>query len=259
MLIVTWSSLSCFQACPRRYHWRYERMLRPRAADEAEPLVFGAEIHSQLERFWRGEPMRPSVEGLADALLSGYAARRHLIQGAQPEVQFEVRIRGQRDVRLQGKVDVLIPGSCIIEHKTTSNDLSPEGEYMQALAMDGQVSTYLYATGLRYCWYDVIRKPRLRKKQDESQEQFYARVRANLDDSYYALSEVVRTDDDIARWVETMQATVRAIRRKDRPQHPQRCFDWFRACDYWPICTGQCDEHSDRYRIVEQQHEEIGI
>ena len=59
----------------------------------------------------------------------------------------------------------------ILEHKTTSGDLSPESVYWRKLRMDGQVSTYfaLAQTMLsgdervRGCLYDVLAKPQQRQ------------------------------------------------------------------------------------------------
>jgi len=193
---------------------------------------------------------------MADVLLAGYAARRTVLPDAHPEMVFEVRVPGMRRVRVVGKVDVLLPEG-IVEHKTTSKTIEPGSEYMQALAMDGQVSTYLWALGRRHCWYDVIKKPALRGRKDETPEEMAARV--ELDDSYFALAEVVRTDAEIAHWLEeTIKPTIRALRRKDRPQCPARCWDWFRACDYWPLCTGTADATDSRYRVAETAHEEVG-
>jgi len=254
MQVVTWSSISCFQKCPRAYHFAYERLLRP--VSEAPALSFGTAVHRALAGFWSGEQMPAAGDPIADILLRHYSARRHDCHG-DVELVLERKIPGMRRVRLQGKLDALVSDG-IVEHKTTARTIEIGGDYHQALALDGQVSTYLYLAEQQLCYYDVIRKPLLRQKQSETEAEYHARVDASIDDTHFALWAVTRTDDEITRWIEdTVKPVIRAMRRPARPQHPQRCWDWGRACDYWPICSGQATEHDQRYRRVDTPHVEL--
>lgn len=91
------------------------------------------------------------------------------------EVEFETPLvnpdsgRPSRNWVLGGKIDAIVrfrsTGEVwIVEHKTTSSDVSPESNYWLRLRIDGQVSTYYEgATALGYdvrgCMYDVVQKP----------------------------------------------------------------------------------------------------
>ena len=51
--VVTTSSLGCYRACPRLYHYRYGLGIRARATSEA--LSFGTLIYKGLEAYWRAK------------------------------------------------------------------------------------------------------------------------------------------------------------------------------------------------------------
>lgn len=74
---------------------------------------------------------------------------------------------GKIDLLLRHRVTGLVS---VGEHKTTSNDISPAGDYWHGLKMDTQVSKYVIASQILYpdgggigpIFYDVCRKPGIR-------------------------------------------------------------------------------------------------
>jgi hypothetical protein len=116
-------------------------------------------------------------------LMSGYFWRWQQydaqMQWIAPEMSFQIPIETPTGTRvrgkyLAGKIDgiVQLPDGrlAVIEHKTTSSDLSPESDYWLRLRCDQQISLYfLAARSLGYdvtaICYDVIRKPEIRPSQ----------------------------------------------------------------------------------------------
>lgn len=70
-ITLTYSAVSTFRACPRRYMWRYVRQID--LVRKPDALSLGSAVHSLLESFYRREP-NPPVSGLTEksqAILEG--------------------------------------------------------------------------------------------------------------------------------------------------------------------------------------------
>lgn len=227
--LLTASRLKTARACKRLHHLEYD--LGYRALREDEAPRFGTLVHQGLEQWWRAAGLLPDEQlaltlavitpdvdpfdaAKARALLTGY----HLRWQHEPydvidvEVQFELELRNpatgaaSRTWRLAGKIDVLVKDRRdglvkLVEHKTTSEDISPGSEYWSRLRMDGQVS--IYFDGARSlgkepaeCVYDVLFKPALRPKQVPLTDPDGAKIVLN------AAGERVRTKDG-KKWRET--------------------------------------------------------
>lgn len=181
----------------------------------------------------------------------------------------------------------------LMEHKTTSEDIAPGSPYWQKLRLDAQISTYLNgARSLGFdpvgCVYDVAARPSLRplkatpeadrkyvkgsqrlyanqREADETPEEYQRRVRAHIlenPERYYQRGEVVRLDDETHEAAWDLWQTARAIREAELeerwPRNPEACFHWNRPCEFFPVCTGSDRlENSDRYRKLENIHEEL--
>ena len=162
-------------------------------------MLFRSLVHAALERWWSDAQHKapsldatlavldaepdPFVRARARAMLTVYheawhvdAAERFDVIGV--ELPFECDLVNpatgatSRTFRLAGKLDALCRERTtgrvlIVEHKTSSEDLTPGGDYHARLRMDSQVSTYFAgARSLGYepaaCLYDVLRKPAMR-------------------------------------------------------------------------------------------------
>lgn len=120
----------------------------------------------------------------AQAMLVGYHFRwfdwvmSDDVEIVAVEVEFAVPLRNpatgrpSRLFKLGGKIDAIIRElgrKLIMEHKSSSEDVSAGSQYWQKLRIDGQVSTYYEgATGLGHdvegCCYDVLSKPQIRPR-----------------------------------------------------------------------------------------------
>ena len=296
--LLTTSRARAYQRCPRFHHIRYD--LGYRTAADSGPLAFGSLFHRALEAWWKAP--RPEALGAAlgvlsrevdadrfdvaraQVLLEGYDARwrDEPLTAERVEAVFELELvnpqtgASSRTWRLAGKVDAIVrrPDGAlwVLEHKTSSEDISPGSAYWPKLRLDTQVSIYLRgATALGYhvegCIYDVIGKPALRpltatppearkytkagqlyanqRELDETPEEYRERLRAALTESpdrYFQRGDIVRLEDESTEAQWELWQTARSIRdaqlAERHPRYPDACFRWNRACDYFDVCTG---------------------
>jgi hypothetical protein len=204
---LTHSRLACAKTCLRKHHWLY--VLGLRQVREAEPLRIGRFFHKGIALFDKlprdeailaavaAYDMGPGPEFSEDqcaawwteretiaTLLAGWFWRWEAMNAEMKvmatEQVFEIPLRnpasGQssRTWTLAGRRDkvVTLPDGrlAILECKTTSEDLSPDGEFWKRLLMDSQVSIYWLAAldaglDVQTVLYDVTRKPSIRPAQ----------------------------------------------------------------------------------------------
>lgn len=212
METITASRLRAFRSCPRLHYYRYVLRRVPHRGSEA--TRFGTMFHAGLECWWLhlGMPEERLVDEVirtmrthyaecvyqdeyelvrAEELMFGYHARwygdeEHETLGAEIEWRMNLRnpaTSGQsRLYQLSGKVDALVKSRnsrrvFIVEHKTSTADISPGSEYWRRLRLDGQISMYYDGiaevarergglsaddpTPIAGCIYDVSRRPTL--------------------------------------------------------------------------------------------------
>ena len=318
--ILTASRLSNARACQRLHHYRYNLGYRP--AEDPATLRFGTLIHAGLEAWWAdpnpnyaldqalfamaGEA-DPFERATAEALLAGYDARwsedKAKYQVVQVEAEFRAPLvnpetgRPSQTWQLGGKIDALATEidsgrRILIEHKTTSEDLSPGTDYWRRLRMDGQVSLYYAgAEELGFpsdsCLYDVLRKPLQRPKKkaaevklkkdgtpyanqqaaDETPEEFRARIiEAIAEDpnAYFARAEVVRLEGEVAESVFDVWQLGQQLREADRleryPRNPGACLQYGRTCPFLGVCSGETSlDDPTLYRRISTPHPELAI
>jgi hypothetical protein len=187
--ILTNSRLKTFRSCPQEDAYKYVQGYR--LAVEPDALRFGTLFHNGLEAWWRSTGDRyadamAALQGEADAydrakaeaMLVAYHERwaQEPLEVLGVEAEFNTELRGPGDQvarawRLGGKIDAIVRDAegrvLIVEHKTSSEDLSPGSDYWQRLVLDSQVSIYFDgAASLGHhvdgCLYDVIGKPALK-------------------------------------------------------------------------------------------------
>ncbi len=100
---------------------------------------------------------------------------------------------------------------------------------------------------------------------DESVEEYQARILdaiAAEPDRYLARVEVVRLEAEELEARGDLWSTARVLRENElagrAPRNPDACMRWGRACEFFPICTGETTaDDTTRYRRAEQAHEEL--
>lgn len=291
MELLTHSRQRVFRECQRKHSYMYTLGVRPVAVPHA--LRFGSLIHAGLEAWAKGGKdldaaiaavqveAEPFDLARAEALLAGYHARwlDETFQYVAIEAAFEAPLvnpetgHPSRLWKLAGKIDAVIMDGGrlrIMEHKTSSEDLSPGSSYWQRLRMDGQVSVYFDgARALGYevedCLYDVIGKPLLRPKVNETPVEFRTRLCEAIiaePARYYGRAPVVRLEKELdeARW-DTWR-TAAAMRESERtghaPRNPDACVRFRgQVCQYFSVCSGESALNDPGFRVVEHKHPEL--
>jgi hypothetical protein len=198
---------------------------------------------------------------------------------------------GERTWHLGGKYDALAYSgdhreSCVVEHKTTSENISPGSAYWRRLAIDPQLRNYCLASGYRLVLWDVIRKPPLRPDRATPPE----RLRRRLDGQLYAgqrehdesqadwhqrLVDWYLAEGDLAlqrRWIHVLDHELDDARAElevvadeitqvrpgvAQPRNTEACTRYGRPCDYQPVCYGEASLTDGGYHRVDEAHEEL--
>lgn len=312
--ILTASRMRAARGCMRLHRYTYELGYRP--ALTAEALRFGTLVHLGLEAWMRSgmslEAAHEAMQGesdpyqhvLAEEMIRGYHYRWRDagLEILAVEVAFLGPLVNPETGRaspawlLSGKIDAVVRDPMgrilIMEHKTSSEDITPGSDYWRRLRMDGQVSTYYDGAALlgyvvEGCLYDVLGKPALRpykatppesrkykkdgtlyasqRLEDETPEEYRLRVReAIIADParYYQRGEVVRLEEEMNearadRWQEA--GRIREARRLGiAPRNPDYCSKWNRLCDFFDVCTGVASlEDPARFVQLQDVHPEL--
>ncbi len=284
--LMTTSRLKVARSCQRQHDMMFRQGYRP--TETAGPRRFGSLFHAGLEALWHawlvGETWTdrdgaaalageadPFERAKAEELLRGYALRwaDEPYDVLAVEQEFSVPMINpatgapSRTWRLAGKIDAIIRDRrdgrvFIVEHKTSSEQITPGSEYWKRLRMDGQVS--IYYAGARAlghdvagCLYDVVGKPGIRplkvnsrRTVDERPDEYRARLVEDIGKDpvgYYQRGEVVRLEaemDEAMHDVWQMSRQIREAELAERfPRNPDACVQYGRTCDFFGVCTGE--------------------
>lgn len=299
---LTHSSEATFKTCARKFFLRYRLGLQ--TAYDSEPLRLGGAVHVGLEAIKNGADevnaeiavrtvyaaadCPPYLEQLdfdveqetAVAMVRGYYRRwkdNLILAYVAAEVPFNLPIinpatgRETPTFTSAGKIDGIarLPDGklAIIEHKTTSDDLSLNGDYWKRLMLDAQISRYILAArqmgyDVQAIIYDVIKKPGIRPKmvaktdramatsqghyfglplgemcpERETPAMYGARLLADTidrPDHYFARNEIARLESDLDEYRAEQWTIQRTIREAELNQKR-----WGAAA--WPRNTGAC-------------------
>ena len=139
---------------------------------------------------------------------------------------------------LIGRTDGITEDGQLVEHKTCSGEIGEEYEY--GLQWDEQIPAYMLATGARQVWYTVCRKPTIRQKKNENDQEFFWRMVEWYDedtDSKIRLMKIERTDSEVNDFSLELRKTIYDM---DHCDHYYRncyhCQKWGRRCEYSSIC-----------------------
>lgn len=299
--LLTQSELRSFRRCPREWAYAYGQQLRAARVDPA--LTFGSVVHRALEAWWASggdlssalahlaDLHDPYSRAQADAMLTAYSVYwRGALDDLEViglEVPFEAPLvnpltgEHSRTWRLAGQLDGLVRERAtgrvwILEHKTTSDDITPGAPYWQRLRLDAQVAIYHHgARALGYepsgVLYDVLRKPSLRplepgqrRKSPETPDEFRGRllIQLEVDTARFLQRQevVLLASDEQEAALDTWQSaqSLRDTQRLGRfARNGDACMRWGRACDYLPLCLGTAQPDDARYRKASAKHEEL--
>ena len=232
------SKIKTFKSCRRLYELKYVENLRPKEKPEA--LEVGSNYHKLLEQINNGQIPDYIDYSKEMAMANAYyhfIYPRFKVMAAEKTYELDL---GDGDM-LIGIVDGVADDGHIVEHKTTGSEITEQYEYN--LLWDEQILAYMLLTGKRKVWYTVCRKPTIRQKQNESEEEFYQRMCEWYDtdtDSKIRLLELWRTDAEVKEFrqdLERMRSDMKAAEEgKDFYKNTCHCNMYGRRCEYSSIC-----------------------
>lgn len=198
--LLTSSRMTTFLNCPRQHYYRYELGLRQ--VEDADALRFGTAFHFALEERAKGAKFDDlfkledietetdaKIYGLVGGYYRAYDGDADEIAHMKPEIEFGPDpICGSRTFFGAGKIDGLAGLKdgrvALVEHKTTGEDISDGADYWLRLSFNPQLYKYWIALADRgivpdTVIYDVIRKPTIRPKKDETVQDYAKRILAD--------------------------------------------------------------------------------
>lgn len=313
---LTTSEIRTYQRCREEHRWRYVRRMVP-TAPPSLALGLGTAVHAGLESWWHHEGRAPHLARTAylasaeavgldgyetvrgEVMLDRYHRQWHWEAGAYITRGAEVAFARPRTWgEFGGKLDVLVETAAmprrllVIEHKTTSDDVTPGSEYWRRLAVDAQLANYLIASGAEGVVWDVLRKPSLRpgratppeqqrrrkdgqlyagqREDDEPLDEWRRRLEEAYDaepGTWFGRQLITRTSDELVTAGAHLDAmAVDVLRSYDDPERSQprtseACTRYGRPCDYQALCYGEQlpDDAvlSGRLRVLYDPHVEL--
>jgi len=254
------SELAAWRRCEREHHYSYV-LRRMKRAPDAKTLTKGKSAHGYLGSYHLGVdrklPEQPDIRALVRAYEAYWtdpkSGRDRMFQCERTDVFFSVPLG---DVTIVGEFDGVgirldTGKKCIIEHKTTSEDISLGSSYWRKVSLtDPQVSFYLEASKFRG-WghtevlYDVLRKPAQKPRKNETEQDFENRILSDIAEEperYFQRATVVRLEHEAEEHKEDVRKTVylmRAMRALGGlpPRNVDSCFKWGRPCQFWAVCA----------------------
>ena len=231
------SKIKTFKSCRRLYELKYIEGLKPAVKPEA--LETGSNYHKLLEELNKGnyealvENDYSKERAMAQAYYKYIYPKFH-VKEAEKWLEYDL---GCGDT-LVGIADGIADDGHIVEHKTCGSEITEQYEYN--LLWDEQILAYMLMTGMRKVWYTVCRKPTIRQKQNESEEEFYKRMVDWYDedtDSKIRLLEIERTDEEVEQFKQELHEMCRMMHDAEHfYRNTCHCNQYGRRCEYSSIC-----------------------
>ena len=243
MMKFSISRIKLFKACRRAWELRYLEGLRP--VEKSEALEIGSNYHELLEHLYS--------EGSFDGVQEEYSKEQAMAVAYKKYIypHFKVKAVEEWHERMVdgfivcGRIDGRATDGCIVEHKTTSQEITEAYEY--SLMWDEQILMYMLLTGARKVYYTVCRKPTIRQKKGESDEEFFNRMVEWYDTDTHAkirLLVIERTDEEVEAFKEELAVVLNEIWSCILTQtktgrfyrNTAYCQKWGRMCEYASVC-----------------------
>lgn len=231
------SQIKNFKACRRSYFFRYVEELEP--VQKAEALEIGSNYHELIAHLYEYGTLEDVEQDNSKELAMAYAYEKYIyptFKVKAVEEWFEYPIND--DNELIGRVDGVADDGRLVEHKTTGSDIGEQYEYN--LLWDEQILAYMLAYDTKMMYYTVCKKPTIRQKQNESEEEFFNRMVEWYDtdtDKKIRLILIERTREEIEQFREQLSSICDEIANtKNYYANCLWCNVWGRRCEYSSIC-----------------------
>ncbi len=292
---ITQSELSSLGLCPLNWDFKYNRLLRPKKKNIK--LALGSAVHAGVEAFYNRHPDPIKVVqdfcqkvldeadeaglhideeyevtlakalSLMKAYLRRYASDHDIYNVLAVESKFRIHLVD--DIFITGKIDRTMTeketGAFLPTETKTAATFDTD---VNKLMLDFQVSVYAWAfmkqLGLNHVnmLYDVIIKPMLRQKKDETTAEYLARIENAINEDpnrYFVRTKVHRSRHEIQRTEEELVIRCRELVRRRESGEVYRISgdhcSW--RCDYKKLCLEPTTDMEELYIKVENPHQEL--
>lgn len=258
----TFSELSLFQACPRKYQYKYEKLID--VVFDGVPRPVGRAIHKGVESIFLGL----SKQEATHAALAEYgdALEEHALSD-DPKIKKQMEDGKQQIVRCVEMYPYGNEGEVVATEAVLEADMDDGRKYKGRLDLITKVNTALFVSDVKTtgfmlepivksyriskqlpgykflakvaghavdgCMVDVIKKPRVYHRKDGTW--------TISGDEYHrepiTISE--RDEEEFFQWFHTLVDMVEVQRAKPQggwPMAPGECFSFNRLCPYYEMC-----------------------
>lgn len=236
-MLLSATKIKDFKGCRRLYYLKYIEGLTPKK--EAEPLICGKTYHEKIEEIYNKGYFTPSGDK-TDAMAMAYEKYIYpKFKVKKVEDWFEYKLNDKHTLR--GRYDGVAEDNCIVEHKTTSSDINEE--YIYDLQWNEQILCYMLSTNTNIMYYTVCKKPTIRQKINETDEEFIQRCCEWYDvdtDKKISVVIITRTNEEIQKFKTELLDLADEIEESEQKNrlycNSNHCNMWGRKCPYSSIC-----------------------
>ena len=244
---VSYSKMQCFKDCRRMYELKYIYGVRP--VQQPQTLQDGLSYHEGIERLINNTDVEIPHSKIGSMI---YAFKQHI---TLPDCQIKTEQPFLVDVgkhQLVGRFDGLGDGF-VLEHKTTSSNI--DGAYWQQAERSEQVLTYCLASGHTEVLYTACKKPTIRQKKNETEEEYFYRCCEWYDDNDTKIGQqtLYKMPLQIERYADILERTADEMESCNLfYKNCGHCMKWGRLCEYAPIC----EEYDPKQDYVDFERKE---
>lgn len=261
MKLITQSEMACFQRCPREHYYKYSLMKDPEEKSEAADI--GTLFHLGAADFWKnGDKINAKsivavapgydMESVSYAIdmLEAYMAHYEQLQRQWKAVYVEKEIHHDfgNGIGFYGIIDALVDtesGLYLMEHKTTSSDISCHSNYWDQMRVSQQLCLYLFTLlesgeNVRGVWVDAVKRG--------TREQMLASPTKHM-----AMRCIPIESFDIKSAVNDMQDIAEMMSYGVHPKNTKSCRRGFNShCGFLDVCnkTKSIDSYKERERKI---------
>lgn len=234
------SKLKLFKACRRKYYFRYVEELEP--VKKSEALQTGTNYHELIEWLYTHGDLLDVEEDNSKELAMAVAYWKYIYPKFKVTAVEEWKSKLCGTHMMVGRIDAIAEDGSLVEHKTTSMSLD---EFEYDLQWDEQMLVYMWLTNTTSIWYTMIRKPTIRQKKNESDEEFFKRMVEWYDedtDNRIRVVKLERTQKEINECMDGLVTTMNDICNLEGEEggawyrNTCYCNYWGRRCEYANIC-----------------------
>ena len=273
---ATHETLAMWYKHPKITPKAFRLKLKKEYAKLESEIQISADYFDQDE-FEKATTVVRTFQGMIKGYIDIYQkdSKQWVIPAKNVEAHFLVELQ---DFNFKGFVD-LIPISrktkkpLIVEHKTASKI---GDSYIDRLPLDTQVRAYIFGAkkglGIKptEVVYDVIRKCQLRRKSDETQDDFNDRIAldyASRPDFYFFRENLKFSKSDIDSFeyeLHKTHAEYQFVLHDDDPCNPaswicsdHACNEFFKTCPYMSLCLNGLDRGTQKIYVQSESVNDV--